>query len=117
MQAVVLNDLPTATARVNFKIIIPRVLYVHLGGGNDRAVGAETVAIMSNSRSVTLNATMRAPGSPAQGNVILSSARRTLIAQDAACTLGPGRASAVPAGSSRAGTFGARQVFCTVSMP
>jgi hypothetical protein len=121
VQAVALNDAPTATARVNFKIIIPKVLYVHFGAGNDRVIGAETVAIMSNSRSVTLNATMRTPGSPAQGNVILSSARRNLIAQDAACTLAPSRASAAPAPapaeSRRAASFAGRQVFCTVSMP
>ncbi|HEV7614493.1 MAG TPA: hypothetical protein VGO37_21625 [Steroidobacteraceae bacterium] len=117
IQAVALNDAPTATARVNFKIVIPRVLYVRLGTGNDRAVGAETVAIMSNSRNVTLNATIRTPGSSAQGNVILSSALGNLIAQDAACTLGPSRVSAAPAQARRAGTFAVHQVFCTVSMP
>ena len=51
----------SATAHVNFKIIIPKILYLHVGGGNDCIAGAETVAIMSNSRNVTLNATVRTP--------------------------------------------------------
>jgi len=58
-----------ATARVNFKIVIPTVLYMQVGNaadhplGADRTPGTETVAIMSNSRNVTLNATLRRPDS------------------------------------------------------
>lgn len=47
----------SATAHVNFKIIIPKILYLHVGGGNDCIAGA---------RNVALNATVRTPaGAPA----------------------------------------------------
>jgi hypothetical protein len=112
-----------ATARVNFKIVIPTVLYLQVGnaadralgadrplGGADRHLGAETVAIMSNSRNVTLNASVRRPDSdvPLPGNVvrgapvILSASRRKVLAQDAPCT---------------AGDAHPHPVVCTVSMP
>ena len=99
------------TARVNFKIIIPTVLYMHVGNASDRASGAQTVAIMSNSRNVTLNATARAPDSdvPTRGRVIpgasarlLSAPARKVIAQDAPCVVGDAPA---------------HTVVCTVSMP
>jgi hypothetical protein len=106
----------SATAHVNFKIVIPKVLYVQLGTGNDRAVGAETVAIMTNSHNVTLNAMERTPNALTRGNVILSAPRRMIIAQDAPCTLGLSRAAASPE-SRGAGNFALRRVFCTVSMP
>ena len=111
-----------ATARVNFKIVIPTVLYLQVGNaadralgadpalGADRPLGAETVAIMSNSRNVTLNASVRRPDSevPLPGNVvrgapvILSASRRKVLAQDAPCT---------------AGDAHPHPVVCTVSMP
>jgi hypothetical protein len=110
-----------ATARVNFKIVIPTVLYMQVGNAADRALGAarplgaETVAIMSNSRNVTLNATLRRPDSDVAlpGNVVrsapailsasvLSASGRKVIAQDAPCT---------------AGDALAHPVVCTVSMP
>jgi hypothetical protein len=93
-----------ATAHVNFKIVIPTVLYLHVGNASDRALGAGTVAVMSNSRNVTLNATLRTPESDvhARGNVILSASARKVIAQDALCTVGDSHA---------------RRVVCTVSMP
>ena len=106
-----------ATAHVNFKIIIPKVLYLQVGNENDRAVGAETVAIMSNSHNVTLNATVRTPDSPAHGNVILSAAARKVIAQDAPCALGLSRAAAAPEEARGAGKVSTHQVVCTVSMP
>ena len=71
-----------ATAHVNFKIIIPKILYLHVGGGNDCVAGAETVAIMSNSRSVTLNATVRTPAAaPAD-----SRGRASVDTQQVVCT-------------------------------
>jgi hypothetical protein len=105
-----------ATARVNFKIVIPTVLYMQVGNaadhalGADRTPGAETVAIMSNSRNVTLNATRRRPDSDValRGNVvrsapvILSASGRKVIAQNAPCT---------------AGDAHAHPVVCTASMP
>jgi hypothetical protein len=110
-----------ATAHLNFKIVIPKVLYLHVAGANDH--DAQTVAIMSNSRNVWLTATLRTPevqgpdgairssadSATARGNVILSAAARKVIAQDTACSLsepGAGRPSA-----------GATQLVCTASMP
>jgi hypothetical protein len=116
-----------ATAHVNFKIVIPTVLSLEVGTGGDHTLGAETVAIVSNSHNVTLNATVRTPDSPAHGNVILSAALRKIIAQDAQCSLGPGRPAASPgaapgaahAGAAHAGAAkaGGQQVLCTVSIP
>jgi hypothetical protein len=105
----------TATARLNFRIIIPKVLYMRVLNTNDRALGAETVAVMSNSHNATLNATLRTLDSnaPARGNLVLSAAARKTIAQDAQCTLGPGQAAAARTDSR----VGAQQVVCTLSMP
>jgi hypothetical protein len=108
-----------AMARVNFKIVIPTVLYMQVGNaadralGADRPLGADMVAIMSNSRNVTLNATLRRPNSdvPLRGirsapvilsASVLSASGRKVIAQDAPCT---------------AGDAHAHPVVCTVSMP
>jgi len=97
-----------ATAHVNFKIIIPRMLYLNVSDG-DHAPGAQTVAIMSNNHNVTLAATLRASGATtpasdeASGNVILSAAAHKVIAQDAACSVGLAHDT--------------RRVICTASMP
>ena len=90
-------------ARVNFKIVIPATLSLHVGNASDRVADAQTVAIMSNSRNVTLSATVRTPDANAlaRGNVILSASARKVIAQDAPCPVGDARA----------------RVVCTVSMP
>jgi hypothetical protein len=114
-----------ATAHVNFKIVIPTVLYLRVNGGNERIEGAETVAVMSNSRNLTLNATVRTSDSDfhARGVVLGASARKT-IAQDALCTLGDADHAAVipvtpvtPVTTTRPAKAGDRQVICTVSMP
>ena len=110
LQTKAVGTASVATARVNFKIVIPTVLYLQVGNAADRALGAETVAIMSNSRNVTLNASVRRPDSdvPLRGNVvrgapvILSASRRKVLAQDAPCT---------------AGDAHPHPVVCTVSMP
>jgi hypothetical protein len=114
----------TATAHVNFKIVIPKVLYLRVGGGNEPIEGAETVAVMSNSRNLTLNATVRTSNSDvhARGVVLGASARKT-IAQDALCTLGDAaHATVIPVTpvtpvTTRPAKAGDRQVICTVSMP
>ena len=108
----------TATAHVNFKIVIPKVLYLRVSGGNEPIAGVETVAVMSNSRNVTLNATVRTSDSDvhARGVVLGASARKT-IAQDALCTLGDAHPAALPAGARLSAKAGDRQVICTVSMP
>lgn len=95
-----------ATARVNFQIVIPTTLYMHVGNASDRVAGAvagaPTAAIMTNSRNVTLSVIVRTPNADAhaRGNVILSASARKVIAQDAPCSAGD-----------------AHRVVCTVSMP
>jgi hypothetical protein len=84
-----------ATAHINFKIVIPKVLSIQVGDSGP-------VAIMSNGRNVALTATVRTPSAnPAHGNFILSAAARKIIAQDALCAASP---SAGP-------------VLCTASLP
>jgi hypothetical protein len=113
------NTALQATAHVNFKIVIPKVLYLHVGA-NDVNGAADTVAIMSNSRNVWLTATVRAADEPARdgahsaatantgrGSVILSAAARKVIAQETACTVG----------NPHPATAAVTQVICTVSMP
>ncbi len=80
----------TATVHVNFKIIIPQVLSLQMADGNSLALNGETVAIMSNGHNVALNATESSAGTGtrAHHNLILSSAARKGIAQDAHCRLG-----------------------------
>jgi hypothetical protein len=94
----------SATAHLNFKIIIPKVLYLQVGNGNDRVLDAQTVAVLSNGHNVSLNATVRSAdaGMHARSNVILNSAARKGIAQDAQC---------------RPGGPASRPVICTVSTP
>jgi len=84
----------SAPAHVDFKIIIPQVLSL-------RVAGVPTVAVMSNSRNVTLSATGRSAGG---GHVILSAAGRRIIAQDAPCAAAVRDALNAP-------------LLCTVSMP
>jgi hypothetical protein len=97
----------TATAQLNFKIIIPKVLYLHVGRERDGIEGSQTVAIMSNSHNVALNASLRTAlaDSSARGNVILSAGAGRAIAQEALCTL-----------DGRPAVAGSRLV-CTASMP
>jgi hypothetical protein len=102
-----------ATAHVDFKIIIPPVLYLDVSDRGAAGVpGTQTVSIMSNSHNVTLAATAHTFDA-ARGNVILSAAARKVIAQDASCTLGSAHA-AHPAPAPPSGT---RAVICTASMP
>jgi hypothetical protein len=108
-----------ATAHLNFKIVIPKVLYLHVASANDSE--AQTVAIMSNSRNVWLTATLRTPqdadaaarsaanSATAHGNVMLSAAARKIIAQNTACTSSEPRA-----GRNAQGATG---LVCTASMP
>jgi len=105
-----------ATSHVDFKIVIPTVLYMHVESANDRTTrGAETVAIMSNSRNVTLNATVRTPESEVHARgAILSASARKIIAQDALCTVGDAAAPVVARGRAKAED---RRMVCTVSMP
>src|SRR5579859_125373 len=76
----------SATAHVDFRIVIPHVLSVGLAGGDTPGPGAQKVAIFSNSRNVTLTATS-ASVPAAANNVMLRAAARKVIARDAACRL------------------------------
>ncbi len=113
-----------ATAHVDFKIIIPPVLYLDVSDHGVRVPGAQPVAIMSNSRNVTLAATASSADT-ARGNIILSAAARKVIAQGAFCTLGPTRATQAPPRAAAAASAGTRDraasepqpVICTASMP
>jgi hypothetical protein len=95
-----------ATAHVNFKIVIPKVLYLNVASEDDRA-GAPTVVVMSTGRDVTLNATLRAPAAAgpasvhaaAGSSIVLTATARKSIAQNVPCTRGNG------------------PVVCTASMP
>ena len=107
------------TAHVILRIIVPKVLYLRVGGETDRTAGAEKVAIMSNGRSATLYSTDRAPDSktPARRNVILNASARGTIAQQAQCTPTPTPAGAVPADSRDSTKMSTRSMICTASMP
>ena len=95
---------PQATAHVNFKIVIPEVLYLHVEGVNSREL--QTNAWLTAS---VRTHTSGGDAAPPHGNVVLNAAAHKIIAQDTACTLSEpraGRASAV-----------ATQLVCTASMP
>jgi hypothetical protein len=113
------SSVSSTTAHVNFKVVIPQVLYLHVAPANDNAADANTVGIMSTGHTVTLNATVRIPDSniPARRNVILNAAARTAIAQDAQCTLAPAPGGAPPVSSPGSTETGTRAVICTASMP
>ena len=103
----------SAAAHVNFKIIIPPVLYLHVAGANEAAgepgaADSRTVNVMSNNHNVALTATTRTPAGSVAGNLILSSAARKIIAQDAVC---------MPSASAHRGMGQGNRVLCTASMP
>jgi hypothetical protein len=104
IQATATDSKSSATAHVDFKIVIPRVLYLRVADA-DMAAGTapDTVAVMSNSHNVALSAVRPATGARA-GNVILSAAARKTIAQDVQCA-----APSAAAPSNR--------IICTASMP
>jgi hypothetical protein len=115
----------SVTAHVNFKIIIPPVLYLHVAS---EGADPRTVAVMSSNHNVTLTATLRAPddnaaGAPSgtrgdahirtpantvAGTFILSAAARKIVAQEAVCT---------PSASPHRGVDQGNRVICTASIP
>ncbi len=112
-----------ATAHLDFKIIIPPVLYLDVSDHGARVPGAQPVTVMSNSRNVTLAATASSADT-ARGNNILSAAARKVIAQDAFCTLGPTHvtqaaphAAAQASAGTRTRAAATQPVICTASMP
>jgi len=115
-----------ATAHVDFKIIIPKMLALDVGPPSHPGQGAQNVAIISNNRTVTLGATVHASnagasaagasGTEARKNVILSAAARKIIAQDAACKPGAALPSA-PAKTRVGAAVNTDRMVCTVSTP
>jgi hypothetical protein len=97
----------SAAARVDFKIIVPPVLYLHVASANESAADPR-VAIMSNNRNVTLTATFRTPANTGAGTFILSAAARKIITQEAVCT---------PSTSAYRGMSHGTGVVCTASIP
>jgi hypothetical protein len=97
----------SASAHLDFKIIIPRVLSLNVDEQSARVTGAQSVSIYSNSRTVTLAASL-ASNESARGNLILNSAARKVIEREAACALGA--SSTTLAGAPA-------RALCTVSMP
>jgi hypothetical protein len=87
-------------AHVDFKIVIPEVLSLDLAGGGAAGFRAQTVAIYSNGRNVTLAASGTASTAVHRG-VIFRAAARKVIAQEASCR-SPADAAAL---------------ICTVAMP
>ena len=106
-----------AAAHLNFKIVIPTVLYLRMGSANDGAAAANTVTIMSNGRNVMLNPTARSPDDGrVHDGIIISASARKIIAQDAPCAFGIDDAAAATARDHRV-NFNTQPLVCTVSMP
>jgi hypothetical protein len=108
LQAQAGNAASSAAAHVNFKIIVPPVLYLHVASANEHAADPRTVAIMSNNHNVTLTATLRTPANTVAGTFILSAAARKIIAQEAVCT---------PSASAHRGMGHGNGLVCTASIP
>jgi hypothetical protein len=90
-----------ATAHLDFKIVIPRVLSLDVPAELNGDLAAQTLAIYSNSRNVAFGSTSRASDT-ARGGLVLSAAARRVIAQNVSCGAGA-RASST--------------LICTASMP
>lgn len=113
----------SAAAHVNFRIVIPKVLSLDTEARNDRAAGARTVGIFTNSHNVALAATLRpldgqlpTAGDEAHASLILNAAARKGIAQDAVCALGDARPGAEST-DARGVAAKPRSIVCTASMP
>lgn len=107
----------SAAAHVNFKIVIPQVLYLQVGGADSRNTAAQTVTVMSNGRNVTLNATLPAADSINRANVILRASARKIIAQDTPCTLTSIPATAALPEARERVNAATRRYICTASTP
>jgi hypothetical protein len=105
-----------AAVHVNFKIVIPTVLYLRMASANERG-GAKMLTVMSNGRNVMLNPTARSLDEPlAHDGVILSASARKVIAQEAPCGLKIDDAAGASATAYRV-NFNHQPLVCTVSMP
>ncbi|GEM_PF-1881384 len=120
----------SAAAHVDFKIIIPPVLYLHVASASEHAADPRTVAIMSNNHNVTLTATIRTsdddaagaprgtrsdahtrtPANTVAGTFILSASAQKIIAQEAVCTPSASADRGMGMGHGNG-------LVCTVSIP
>jgi hypothetical protein len=114
----------SATARMTFRIIIPKVLYVRVGNASENSLDPGNVAVMSNGHNATLNAALRTPDANARDrdNLILNSAARKGIAQNAQCSLSDSGAQSdrgAPPAAASSGDENSRspRLVCTVSTP
>jgi hypothetical protein len=78
----------SAAAHVNFKIIVPPVLYLQVAGATERTADPRTVAIMSHN--------------------YMSAAARKILAQEAVCT---------PSASPHRAVGHGHGLVCTASIP
>lgn len=101
-------------AHVRFRIVIPTTLSLEMAD-TSRATGTQTVVIESNSHNVALGATV-GTAALSMGHVILSTAARRTIAQQAPCAVQRPQSAA---DSTEAGVEPApvERMICTVSMP
>jgi hypothetical protein len=104
----------SATAHVTFKILIPTVLSLNMPNEANSPGKELTAAVFSNGHNVSLAATVRASDEP-RGTVLLNSAARKVLAQNAACTPGSSH-SAGPANARGIESFPAG-LICTACMP
>ncbi len=101
----------TASAHVDFKIVIPKILSMEVLSGIQSGVTAQRVAIGSNGRTLVLAATAQGSDLP-RHDLILGAAARKNIAQDTTCALGVQTTVAATAGRPSD-----PRMICTVSMP
>jgi len=92
-----------ASAHVDFRIVIPRMLalQVDVAHAAEATGAAQTVAVYGNGRTIALGATA---ADNARSGLILSAAARKAIAQDAVCAPSPVRRNN-------------RGIVCTASSP
>ena len=114
MQAGAAGKKFSATAHVDFKIIIPQVLSLDVAGGMARAPGVQLVTISTNSHNVTLAGTTRAS---VGSSLMLSAAARKSIAQDALCSVGTAYSPPAFAAAGRSAAVAAHRMVCTVATP
>jgi hypothetical protein len=106
----------TASAHVNFKIVIPTVLSMEVLSRVHSGDDVQKVAIGSNGRTVMLAATVQGSNLPRR-DLILGAAARKIIVQDPACALGVQSSVTATAGARSGAGRGDARMICTVSMP
>jgi hypothetical protein len=105
----------SATAHVTFKIVIPTVLSLDMPNDTQSARGGLIAAVFSSGHTVALAAAIRSSEAP-RGTLLLNSAARKALAQNAACTPGSS-GSAAPAKAQRGAEPFSAALICTACMP